>query len=194
MGIAPKPSGYANTKNGKLAILDRTKSLISKSSLIISFPIQGASKEQVDILRKSIPKEVTASVVKNSLIRKASEGTQFEGLGKNIKNENMFFFIPEGSSKRTFEGFKKWQKETKRTDAEFQATYAAMENILYGKDQIESIVNLPTKLELITKIAYSLKAIPTKLALGVKAVPAKLGRAFVGIRDKLADENKAVDA
>ena len=191
MGTAPKPSGFANTKDGKAAILERTKALLEKSSLVLSIPASGITKEQVDMLRKVLPKTTKASVVKNSLMRIASKDTQFGAIGDKLSYQNMFFFIPEGEAKVTYDAFKKWQKEVKRTEPEFQATFAAMEGLVYTKAQVESVVNLPTKLELITKIAIGLKAIPTKLGRGVKAVPDKLGRAFAGIRDKLEEQEKA---
>ena len=182
MGIAPKPSGFSNTKNGKLAILERTKKMIDNSALIISFPVSGATKEHIDMLRKLLPKTVKASVVKNSLLRKATEGTQFAPIGTKIKNSNMFFFVPEGEAKVTYDKFKAWQKEVKRTEPEFAANFATMEGQLYETKQVESICNLPTKKELITKIALSLKILPTKIARGIKGVPEKLGRAIVEIK------------
>jgi large subunit ribosomal protein L10 len=189
--IAPKPSGFPNTKEGKVAILERTKKLIESSSLVISFPAQGVSKEQIDILRKGLPKTVKAAVVKNSLIRIASKDTPFEPIGSKVKQQNMFFFIPEGEAKPVFESFKKWQKEVKRTEPEFGLKFVVMEGKVYNSDQIENIVNLPTKKELIAKIAFGIKAIPTKVAKGIKGVPSKLGRAFVALRDKLEEQEKA---
>lgn len=59
-----------------------------------------------------------------------------------------------------------------------------------GKD-LETIVSLPSKLELITKVAQGIKAVPTKVARGVKAVPSKVGRAFAAIRDQLEEKEKA---
>ena len=99
MGNAPKPSGFANTKAGKTAILERTKNLIGDSNIILSMPLDGVTKEQVDILRKEIPKVTKASVIKNSLMKKAVEGTKFEAIVPNVKGETMFFFIPEGESR-----------------------------------------------------------------------------------------------
>lgn len=191
MGINPKPSGIANTKQGKTAILERTKKLIDSSALIISFPISGATKEQVDILRKSLPKTVKATVIKNSLLRKSVEGTQFEPIGSKIKNSNMFFFIPEGDAKVTFDKFKAWQKETKRTDAELAAKYASMEGQLYEAKQIESVVNLPTKKELMTKVALTLKMVPIKLAKSIIAVPEKVGRVINEVKKQKESEEKA---
>lgn len=190
--VAPKPSGFANTKAGKTAILERTKALVDQSALIISFPNKGVTKEAIDILRKELPKGIKSSVVKNSLMKKAVEGTQFDKLSDDLKNENMFLFIPEGQARPTYDAYRKWQKEVKRVDPEFDLKSAAMEHNIYVGKSIEAVVNLPTKADVITKIALGIKAIPTKVALGVKAVPNKLGRAFGALKTKLEDEAKEV--
>lgn len=186
----PKPSGIANTKAGKTAILERTKALVDKSALIITVPFGGVSKEQTDMLRKVLPKSTKASVVKNSLLKKALEGTSFEPMNAMVRDQNMFFFIPEGEARVTFENFKKWQKDIKRTDDEFSAKYGAMDGQLYVGKTVEAIANLPTKIELITKIAQGIKAVPTKVGRGVNAVPNKLGRAIAAIKNKLEEEGK----
>lgn len=189
----PKPSGFANTKDGKLAILERTKVLLEKSSLVIAVPAQGITKEQVDMLKNELPKSTKASVVKNKLIAKAAIGTPFEPIGNGLRDQNIFFFIPESEAKPTYEGFKKWQKELKRTEENQVPKVAVMEGQAYFAKNIEAVCNLPTKKELITKIAQGIKAVPTKVAKGVKAVPDKLGRAIRAIKDKLEEEGKPAE-
>jgi large subunit ribosomal protein L10 len=188
---APKPSGKANTKEGKIAILERTKALLSTSQLVITVPFEGVSKEQTDMLRKEMGKKVKASVVKNALMRKALEDTPFAAMGPTLKNENIFFFIPEGEAKPAYEGFKRWQKEVKRNDPNQEPKTAIMDSVLYtGAKTIEGVTKLPTKLELITKIAQGIKAVPTKVGRGIAAPGNKLGRAFSALRNKLEEEGK----
>ena len=67
-----------------------------------------------------------------------------------------------------------------------------MDGIAHKDKAIEAVVSLPTKKELITKIAQGIKAVPTKVARGVKAVPNKLGRAFGALKDKIEKEGKAI--
>jgi large subunit ribosomal protein L10 len=191
--VSPKPSGFANTKAGKTAILDRTKKLIQESSLIITIPIDGVSKEQVDMLRKVLPKSTKASVVKNSIMRIATGETPFAAMntGKGIKGENMFFFIGEGNAKETYKAMKDWAKEVKRTEPQFLPKYGAMDGELFVNDRLDAVVNLPTRKELITKIAQGIKAVPTKVGRSVKAVPSKLGRAFGALKKKLEDDASA---
>lgn len=190
----PKPSGFANTKAGKNAILDRTRALIEKSNLVITIPIDGVTKEQIDFLRKELPKSTKATVVKNSLMRLAVKDSPFAPLADSLRDENMFLFIAEGEAKATYDGLKKWRKEAKRSEPEFDPKFAVMENVLYTTKSIESVVNLPTKKELITKIAMGIKAVPTKLGKGIKAVPNKLGRAINAIKIKLEEEAAASGA
>lgn len=186
--VNPKPSGMSNTKQGKVMILERTKKLLSTSQLVISVPFSGVTKEQTDMLRKEMGKKVKSSIVKNSLMGKAIEGTPFEPLKETLTQENMFFFIPEGEAKGAYEGFKRWQKEIKRQEPEQEPRFAAMDNVLYsGVKTIQSVTNLPTKLELITKIAQGIKAVPTKVGKGVAATGNKMGRAFALVRDQMEE-------
>lgn len=185
---SPKPSGLSNTKEGKRLIFERTRKLIDASQLIITLPIEGVTKEQTDILRKELPKTVKASVVKNAIMKKALQDTSFQSLADGMKNENMFFFIPEGDAKTAFTAYKKWAKEIKRTDPEVLPKNACLDGVMYPAAQVEAVANLPTKLELITKIAQGIKAVPTKVGRGINAVPNKLGRAFGALKKKLEDE------
>ena len=185
----PKPSGFANTKAGKTAILERTKKLVDKSELIITVPIEGVSKELLDFLRKDLPKTSTASIVKNKLIGIATEDTKFAPIKDGLRDENLFLFVAEGDAKPVWEAYKKFQKEAKRTDPQFAPKSGVLEGNVYTGATLSAIVDLPSKKELITKIAQGIKAVPTKVAKGVKAVPNKLGRAIGAIKNKLEEEN-----
>lgn len=191
--VAPKPSGFANTKAGKSVILERTKALIDSSNLIITLPIDGVTKEQIDLLRKELPKSTKASVVKNALMRIAITDSPFAAMntGKGVKGENMYLFIQEGEAKDSYKALKSWAKEAKRTEAQFLPRYGAMDGELFKGEGLEAVVNLPTKKEIITKIAQGIKAVPTKVGRSIKAVPSKLGRAIGALKNKLEEDAKA---
>ena len=192
--VAPKPSGFPNTKEGKAAILARTRALVEKSSIIITVPIQGVAKEQIDLLRVELPAGVKATVVKNALLRKAVTGTQFEALGAKVRDETMYFFIPEGAAKKSYEVYKKWQKEVKRAEPEFDAKYAAMEGLVYDGKGVETVANLPTRAEVFGQLARGIKSVPLKLVRTVKAVPNKVGYAFNAVKTKMEEEAKSTSA
>lgn len=186
--LAPKPSGFTSTKEGKAKSLARARQLVDQSGFIIIVPIEGVSKENIDLLRKDLPKGTVASVVKNSLMRVVIKDTPFAALKPALKQENMYFFIPEGSQKDVLEVYKKWQKEAKRAEPEFDAKAGVLEGVLYTGEGLESAVKMPSRKELITSIAIAIKAVPTKLARTVKAVPAKVGKAINLVKEKQAKE------
>ena len=66
-----------------------------------------------------------------------------------------------------------------------------MEGQLYEAKQIESVVNLPTKKELMTKVALTLKMVPIKLAKSIIAVPEKVGRVINEVKKQKESEEKA---
>lgn len=187
--VNPKPSGFSNTKAGKVKILERTKKLVESSEMIITIPIDGVSKELIDFFRKELPKTSTASVVKNKLMGIACEGSNFAPIKEGLRDENMFLFVAEGDAKPVWDAYKKFQKEAKRTEAQFFPKNLLLEGNKYTGEMVTSVVQLPSKKELITKIAQGIKAVPTKVARGVKAVPNKVGRAFGALKDKLEKES-----
>lgn len=189
--IAPKPPGISNTREGKAAILARTKKLVDISSMIIVAPVEGVTMEQMDLLRKEMPKGTKVSVVKNSLLRLAVKDTPFESLGEGLRDENVFFFVPEGASKATYEGFKKWQKDAKRAEPQFEAKAAAIEGTKYVGENVEAVATLPSKKELIAKLAVTIKGVPVKLVTTIKAVPTKAVLAIAALKAKKEEEAKA---
>ena len=188
MGINPRASGFASTKAGKSAIVERTKTLLDTSSLVLTVPFEGTSVEQVDALRKTLPEGTIASVVKNTLMKVAVKDTAFSAIGEqdDLVQSNIFFFIPEGEAKPTVKALKSWAKEENKKEA--IPKFGCMEGTIYRNQGLETISNLPTKLELYTKIAQGIKAVPTKVGRGINAVPNKLGRAFGALKNKLEEE------
>jgi len=192
--VNPKPSGFASTKEGKRKIVERTKALVDESSFIICVPYEGVNKENTDMLKSMLPDSVTASVVKNTLMKLALQESDFDSMSEKLDKENMFLFVPEGETKSTYDAFKKWQKEVNRKDKEFNPRFGAMEGNLYEGQALTDIAGLPSKKELITKIAQGIKAVPTKVGRGINAVPNKLGRAFGAWKDQIKDNGSTPPA
>lgn len=186
--VAPKPSGFTSTKPGKAAVIERTKNLVHNAGFIIIAPIEGVKKENIDILRNMLPETTKAHVVKNALMRIAVRHTQFECLIPFLKHESMYFFIAEGEQKKSFQAFKKWQDEVKRTEPEFNARVCVLEGTVYKEQDVETAVNLPTRKELMTQIAVAIRMIPTRLATSLNAIPTKVAIAINAVKEKQEKE------
>ena len=62
-----------------------------------------------------------------------------------------------------------------------------MDGQFIAANKIEPLENLPTKIDLITKIAVGIKQVPTKLARGTKGNANKLGYAAKAIAEGKSD-------
>ena len=129
----------------------------------------------------------SSDIDKNKILQ-ALEGSEFEKMSEKLNFENMYLFVPEGETKATYDAFKKWQKEISRTDDTHNPRYGAMEGNVYEGKALKDIASLPSKKELITKIAQGIKAVPTKVGKGINAVPNKVGRAFGAFKNKLEED------
>jgi large subunit ribosomal protein L10 len=181
-------SKFATSKEGKAERVDSVKQLLEKTQMIISVPADKLTVKQVSQLRRSLPTGTTAQVVKNTLMARACEGTSFEkATSDTLQGSNMWFFIEEDIG-GTVKAFNQFVKENNKKDYH-TIRAGVIEGIAYDSAGVDAISKLPSKLELIARIAGGIKAVPTKLARVVKAPGNKLARAI-----KLAtDKNNGVE-
>ena len=170
-------SGYATSLEGKKARVEQIKGLLDTSEMVFSVPGSSLSVSEVQTLRQSLPEGTTMAMVKNKLFARAAADTPYEEASKGmLKGVNMWFFIEEdiGGTVKAFDSFTK--EYGKKESHEIQG--GIVEGVAYDKKGVVAISKLPSKIELITKIAGSIKAVPTKIARSVKANPEKLARAI----------------
>jgi large subunit ribosomal protein L10 len=173
--------GGATTLEGKKETVSAVKELLDSSEMIFTVPASGITVSEVQSLRRSLPEGTSMKVVKNKLMARAIEGTDYEPVGDMLKGANMWFFIEEdiGGSVKSFNAFTK-EYGKKETHAIIGGN---IEGTNYDAAGVDAISKLPSKIELITRIAGSIKAVPTKVARVVKAPGMKVARAI-----KLAGE------
>lgn len=175
-------SGYATTLDGKKEKVAEVKELLDSSQMIFTVPASSITVAESQSLRRSMPEGTTISVVKNTLMNRAVEGTDYEAATSLLKGANMWFFIEEdiGASIKAFNVF---TKETNKKESH-EILGGVIEGVEYDSKGVEAIGKLPSKKELYAKIAGSIQAVPTKVARVIKAPNSKLARAI-----KLAGES-----
>ncbi len=129
--------------------------------------------EQIDKLRSVLPESVKASVVKNSLLRKATESTPFEEIGKVSKLQNMFVFFPEEEVASSYPVFRKWLRDIKRSGPQFAVKHAVVENKLFSKPvEIDEIMSMVPKKMVVVRLIQLLKSVPVRLVNTLRQIPA----------------------
>jgi len=168
--------GGATTMEGKVKRVESIKSLLDTSEIVFSIPAEYITVSEVQGLRRDLPEGTTCSVIKNKLMERATAGTPYEeGVSGLLKGSNMWFFVEDdlGGTVKSFNAFTK-SSDKKETHA---ILGGVVEGDYYDSAGIIQVSKLPSKIELITKIAAGINAVPTKVARVIKAPSVKLARA-----------------
>lgn len=172
----PTPLGKKITDQKK-AIVSEVHENLKNSLLVFGFPVSGYTVLQITKLRRSMPAGVKVQVVKNTLVRLAARGTGFESLDPLTMGPKAWVFVPESCFQEAIKVYVTFMKDAKKQETN-PISGGAMEGEMLSETQIVALSELPTKKELIEKLARLIKGIPTKLAVSIKATPRKLARAI----------------
>lgn len=177
-GRKATPLGRTSTVEGKQAKVAQVTELLENSALIFAVPSQGLTVKEVSDLRNRLPENSKAVVVKNTLMRRACEGTDWAASGELTTKENMWFFVNEDEMRGSLDAYSDWVKEFK-LDEKCPLKGGVFEGAAQDQKGVEAVGKLPTKLELYQKIAVSINmagaqgiAVRLKKAAGGKLVKA----------------------
>mmetsp|Transcript_39495 Transcript_39495/g.92283 ORF Transcript_39495/g.92283 Transcript_39495/m.92283 type:complete len:188 (-) Transcript_39495:41-604(-) len=174
--------GGSTTLDGKTSTVGRVKDRLSASEMVFSVPMAGLTVKDASLIRNSLPEGTTAMVVKNTLMNRAIDGSEWEAVSPLLKGSNLWFFIEE-DIKGSLSSYKGSMKEIGK---ENEVLGGCIDGDILDPKQVKAVGALPSKKELMAKIAGGINAVPTKLARVIKAPNSKLARAI-----KLATEEKS---
>eukprot|EP00238_Polyblepharides_amylifera_P009754 CAMPEP_0196579116 /NCGR_PEP_ID=MMETSP1081-20130531/17657_1 /TAXON_ID=36882 /ORGANISM="Pyramimonas amylifera, Strain CCMP720" /LENGTH=245 /DNA_ID=CAMNT_0041898581 /DNA_START=148 /DNA_END=885 /DNA_ORIENTATION=+ len=163
---------------------------LDKTFLLASMTYQGVSVATLKKFRRSLPADAQFIVSKNTLMKRAVGGTTFEEFGKELTGPNGFLMVGEDGMKDALKACSELSKSTKKANKESNVglTKGLLDGTMFSEADLKKLEDLPSKQELLTKIACAIQAVPTKVALSVKAVPRKVGYAAKALKDKLDQE------
>jgi large subunit ribosomal protein L10 len=169
-------SGYASSRAGKEERVSTVRGLLENAQMVFTVPAGEITVSQAQKLRRSMPDGTTMTVVKNTIMNRAVEGTEFEPATSLLTGSNMWFFIEEDIG-ATIQAWNAFTKENKKEDTH-PVSGGVIEGKPYDAAGVQAIGTLPSKKELYAKIAGSIKAVPAKVARVIKAPSTKLVRAI----------------
>ena len=176
------------TLENKKEIVAELQELLSDAQLAIVIDYKGLSVAEITDLRDRLrEKGAVCKVTKNTLMRIAvEEDENWKPMTQFLQDSSAFLLAKDdlGGAIKAYQAF---QKDTKKT----QLRGGVMEGRALSEDDLKAITELPTKEELIARIAGAINSIPTKLAVGTNAVPTKLA---VGIKEVPASLVRAIKA
>ena len=155
-------------KQAKQVVIDEIKSKFENAGSIVAVDYLGLTVAEADKLRADLRKEgVDLTVYKNTLIKRAIAGSDFEALGEGdvLKGSTALAFSGEDVTAgarilaKAIKDFKKM---------EFKG--GVVEGAVYDKEQIEEFASIPGRDVLIARFMGSIQNPMTKLALTLKAI------------------------
>ena len=165
---------------GKKAIVaDVNETAVNALSLVIA-DARGVTVGKMDALRKlARENNVRLQVVRNTLARRAIQGTEFECVDEALKGPSIFGFSMEdpGAAARIFKDFAKQNEK-------FEIKALAVGGKLLEASQLDVLATLPTRDQALAMLMSVMIAPVTKLARTFNEVPTKVTRVVAAVRDQ----------
>ena len=176
------------TLEEKKAIVADLKEVLDESSLALIIDYQGLSVAQISDLRNRMrPSGTICKKAKNTLMRLAvKDDERWQPMTDYLQESSVFLLVKE-EMKEAIKAYEDFQKATKKTEIRG----GVLDGQALNQDDIKALKELPSKQELMARLAGGIKAVSTKLAVGINAVPTKLA---VGINEVPSSLVRAVKA
>lgn len=135
--------------------------------------------EMTEMRVKARESGVYLRVVRNTLAKRAVEGTEYECLNEAFVGPTLLAFSQEdpGAAARLI-------KDYAKDYAELEVKALSIGGILLGADQIDRVAKLPTLDEARSMLMSVMQAPVVKLARSLNEVPGKLVRTIAAVRDQ----------
>jgi len=135
--------------------------------------------EMTELRSKARESGVYLRVIKNTLARRALEGTEFEGMSERFQGPLMLALSTEdpASAARLLKDFAKGHDDLK-------VTMLALSGQVMEPSELDRVANLPTRDEAIAQLMGVMRAPLDKFARTINEVPGKLVRTLAAIREQ----------
>jgi len=164
----------------KQAIIAEVNETAGQALSAVMANYRGVSVAGMTELRKTAREAgVQVRVIRNTLAKRAFEGTEFECMSEAMLGPNILAF----SLKDPGAGAKIFQKFAKENE-DFEIKALSIGGKLLPADQIDALAKLPTRDEALAMLMAVMQAPITKLARTLNDVPAKVTRVVAAVRDQ----------
>ena len=178
----PDTSEWSQTvglnRQDKAAVIKEVQEIVSKSSVIVIAEYRGLSVQAVTKLRADARKNgVTLRVVKNTLVRRAVEGTEFAGLADQFTGPLVYGFSADPvAAAKVIVNFAK-------DNEKLVLKGGAMANYVMDVEAVKNLASMPSRDELLAKLMATMNEPIAKFVRTINEVPARFVRTVAAYRD-----------
>ncbi|KTD22457.1 50S ribosomal protein L10 [Legionella lansingensis] len=168
------------TLAAKKAVVEEVTAVASKAISAVVADYRGLTVNQMTQLRSEARKAgVYLRVVRNTLTRRAFEGTDFACLNDMLVGPLFIALSLEAPSDAA-----RMLKEFVKTFDKLEIKALAVSGKVFSPDQLDAVASLPTREEALAKLMYVMKAPIEKFVRTLAEPHAKLVRTLAAIKDK----------
>ncbi|MFT7138829.1 MAG: large subunit ribosomal protein L10 [Sulfitobacter sp.] len=168
----------------KQAIVAEVNEAASNALSAVMADYRGVTVDGMTELRKVAREQnVYVRVIRNTLAKRAFEGTEFECLSESLLGPNILAFSLEdpGAGARIFKDFAK-------ANEKFEIKALSVGGKLLPADQIDALAKLPTRDQALSMLMSVMLAPVTKLTRTLNEIPTKVTRVVAAVRDQKQQE------
>ena len=162
----------------KKQVVEDVSAVVSNSAAAVIAEYRGMTVEQMKVLRREAhDNNVFVRVVKNTLLRRAVKGTDFECLDELLVGPLAF-----AASEDPVAVAKVLDKYAKQFDA-LNIKAGSMAGSLLNEADLKALAQLPSREELLAKLLGTMQAPIAKFVQTLNEVPTKFVRGLAAVRD-----------
>jgi large subunit ribosomal protein L10 len=165
----------------KKAVVAEVSEQVAKAQAIVLAEYRGMGVSDMTSLRAQARKSgVYLHVLKNTLVRRAVEGTPFAGLANDMVGPLMFGMSTDPVAAA------KVMSDFAKSHELFVIKAGAMPNQVMNAAGVKALASMPSREELLAKLLGTMQAPVTKFVQTLNEVPTKFVRGLAAVRDQKA--------
>ena len=167
-------------RDEKVSIVEEFSDKFANAKIAIISNYRGLTVSDFEELRVALKKcDSEVKVAKNTLLRRAAEGTSFEGLTEHLKGTSALTISYDDSV-----GPAKVLHDFVKTHAQLQIKGAVLEGKSLSAADLLVLSKLPRKEVLLATLLSGMQAVPTNFVRVLSAVPQKMVYMLQAVKDQ----------
>jgi large subunit ribosomal protein L10 len=163
----------------KKAVIAEVGEQVAKAQAIVVAEYRGLQVGEMTALRAQARQSgVYLRVLKNTLVRRAVDGTPFSGLAPQMVGPLVFGISTDPVSAA------KVMSDFAKTNDKFIVKAGAMPNQVMDASGIKMLASMPSREELLSKLLGTMQAPVAKFVRTLNEVPTKFVRGLAAVRDQ----------
>ncbi len=163
----------------KAVVVEEVVAQVAKAQSIIVAEYRGLDVASVTELRKKARESgVYLRVLKNTLARRAIDGTPFQGLSDQLVGPLMYGVSTDPV------GAAKVMAEFAKTNDKLVLKAGSLPNSVLNQDGVKALASMPSRDELLSKLLGTMQAPIATFVRTLNEVPTKFVRGLAAVRDQ----------